>query len=129
MTRIIYKIKDGIGEIRACSGDGLRLTVVTKPGTDGYITLAGITKRLSCGEASFNLERVPDGDYTPTLVGGECAIFEPVRKLSGKVFPLPTPDSTVRHLLERVDSLEEKTESLEKELEELERLLSSRIIF
>ncbi|MBQ7363197.1 MAG: hypothetical protein IJW48_01975 [Clostridia bacterium] len=129
MTRIVYKIRDGFGEIRECSGDGLLLTVAIKPDTGGYVTLGGITKRLADGEARFNLERLSDGDYTPTLEGTASAVLEPVRKLSGRVFALPTPDSSIRRLLERSEKSEEKIKKLEGRLDELLRLIEGRIIF
>ncbi len=129
MTRLIYKIKDGVGEIREHTGEGPAVCIRVEPDTGGYITLAGTTKRLSSGEVRFNLERAPDGDYSPTLDGESPAVLEPIRKLSGRVFPLSTPDSTVRRLLVRTEACEERIEKLEGELSEIRALLDGRIIF
>ena len=128
MTRILYKLKSCIGEIRDISGEGVTLTIAIKPDTDGYITLAGVTKRLVKGECRFNLERIPDGDYTPLLSGASNATLEPIRKAGGRILPLPTPDSTVRRLLERTEALEDKCDGLKEELTSIRALLDSRII-
>ncbi len=128
MTRVVYKINDGYGEVREAVGEGLMLTIAVKPDTGGYITLGNVTKRIVSGECLFNLERIPDGEYTPKISGPTPATLEPLCKLSGRIFPLPTPDATVRRLLLRTEVLEAKCEALSKELTELLSLLDSRII-
>ena len=129
MTKIIYKINDGIGEAREFFGEGLTLTISVNTGTDGYITLSGTTKKLSDGEARFNLERVPDGDYTPILDGSCYAVLEPIRKIDGKIFPLSPSNDSLRRLFRRTERCEENIERLEKILDELNRKLDGRIIF
>ena len=129
MSRIVYKIfKDG-AELRECIGNDLRVTLSTEPKQDGYISLDGVVKKLSEGEAVFSLASLPDGEYTPILYADNKTELEPIRKLSGKLLTLPTPDSTVRRLLLRTESLEKKTEALEDGLKKLYELIEGRIIF
>ena len=129
MSRIVYKLFENAGEVREFSEDGLTLTVKVFPKEDGFITIGDAAKRLRDGEATFNLERFPDGDYTPFLFSNKRTKLEPIRKKDGRISPLPTPDSTVRRLLLRVDSAEGGLLRLEEKLDGLYKLIEGRIIF
>lgn len=129
MTRIVYKLKGAVGEARELSGAGATLAVIIDPAHSGYVRLGGAVSALEDGCALFELSRIPDGDHTPTLSGEVCATLEPIRKAGERITLLPTPDVTVRNLLERLERTEEALSTLILRVDKLSSLYGKQVIF
>lgn len=129
MTRIVYKIKGPVGEARELSGTGGTLAVIIDPSTTGYVRLGGAVSVIEDGCALFELSHIKDGDHTPTLSGEVCATLEPIRKEGERITLLPTPDVTVRNLLNRLERTEQTLSTLISRVDKLSTLYGKQVIF
>ena len=129
MTRIIYKIKDGYGEIRSICGTGSPLVIVTDSAACGYVKIGDYVSAIESGEAEFDVSRIHDGVYTPTISGDVHATLEPIKKEHTSVIAMPTPDTTLRHMLVRLERAEETVANLSARVDKLSVLYGKQVIF
>ncbi len=118
MTTILYKIVGGFGECRDFSGDDGALLRVKIDGSDGgIVTVGGISKRVTKGEARLNLSSLSDGDYSPSYVTeGGLIQLERIRKCGNKLTRPPIDAALVARLLLRTEALENECEGLKRRL-------------
>ena len=130
MTTIAYKILDKYGEVRnfkRTSGNRLEIKLINESG--GYITIKDVTEPLKGGVAIFDIRGLPDGSYTPIYTGRRTVSLEPFTKERGRITLPKTPESTIRHLLMRVDKAEGEIAKLQACVEELTELVKGSTIF
>ena len=119
------KIKIGIfdGEAELLAFDGSRDTMAEikfQPPCDGFVTMNGITAKVSDGVCSLDLRLLDEGRCTPVLIRKEGRTILPEMKKSGRSLTLIPPDGEfIRALSLRERLLSIRLSALEARINEL----------
>lgn len=131
MTEIIYTISDNFGEISEfSSSSGNRAKIKINGVGKGALHIGDGVYRTEQGEATLDLSRMSDGEYSPYFVGdGRTLMLEGFKRFGRELQPLPTSERLLRRLLARTRSLEDRLELAERKIAEHEDKISLKINF
>ena len=81
-------------------------------------------------EPHYHLDRLPDGDYTPLLIGKSTSTeLEAIRKFGREILTLPASEKMQRRLLGRVSILEKRLADAEEQITALKEKISRGTTF
>ena len=136
MTKLVYKYQEKskererallLVEYDGSLSDACHIKII---GADGVITLGGISRRLSLGEAVFRTDELPDGELSLSLTCG--AIFAKAHGLikeGGAVYPRLLGIDGIGGLEARINELENEASAVKAKLIELEEKIGARSSF
>ena len=131
MTRIVFKLISGYGEIREFTpGTASIIEVVIDGADDGIFKLGTVSKRMRGGVCRIDASHISDGDYTPTLIkDGSIITLERVRKMGNSLTRPPIDINLIERALLRIESLEGLVMELTRRLTAIEADVHAPLLF
>ena len=131
MTRIVYKLVGGYGEIREFNpGTASIIEVVIDGANEGIFKLGTVSKRLRNGVCRIDASHIKDGDYAPALIKDDSiTALERVRKMGNSLTRPPIDIEVVKRALLRIESLELLVGELSERLSSVESDVHAPILF
>lgn len=130
MISICYSLCGEIGELRSVTGTGEIMRFSFSPDVVGRLLLGDRATEVKGGACEINTRSLTVGVHTPRLVCNSRSIaLEPISVERGRVSAAPTPDTTLRAALVRLEDAEKTIKKLEERIAELTVMIKGNGLF